>query len=73
MPGWKQNHLTKRLNMNVPIIQAPMAGASTPAMAAAVGADAAAAGLDVRWVGVPEACWQRLRQAAALGVGLEAA
>ena len=36
MPGWKQNHLTKRLNMNVPIIQAPMAGASTPAMAAAV-------------------------------------
>ena len=36
MSGWRQNRLTKRLNLNVPIIQAPMAGASTPAMAAAV-------------------------------------
>lgn len=36
MAGWKRNRLTERLGMNAPIIQAPMAGASTPAMAAAV-------------------------------------
>jgi nitronate monooxygenase len=33
---WKSNALTERLGLDVPIIQAPMAGASTPAMAAAV-------------------------------------
>tara|TARA_A100001388_G_scaffold170294_1_gene127273 strand:- start:82 stop:1176 length:1095 start_codon:yes stop_codon:yes gene_type:complete len=36
VPDWKRNRLTERLNLNVPIIQAPMAGASTPAMATAV-------------------------------------
>jgi len=36
MPSWKENRLTDRLNLSFPIIQAPMAGASTPAMAAAV-------------------------------------
>ncbi len=36
MSAWKENRLTERLNLSYPIIQAPMAGASTPAMAAAV-------------------------------------
>ena len=36
MPDWKTNSLTERLGIRYPIIQAPMAGASTPAMAAAV-------------------------------------
>ena len=63
---WLGVHVVRELNLDADRL-------SHPAMAAAVGADAAAAGLDVCWVGVPEACWQRLRQAAALGVGLEAA
>ena len=33
---WPSNELTARLNMRYPIIQAPMAGASTPALAIAV-------------------------------------
>jgi len=36
MADWTQNALTERLGIRYPIIQAPMAGASTPAMAAAV-------------------------------------
>jgi len=36
MPTWKNNRLTDRLGLQVPIIQAPMAAASTPEMAAAV-------------------------------------
>ncbi|MEK9722193.1 MAG: nitronate monooxygenase [Rhodospirillaceae bacterium] len=36
MTDWKQNRLTERLGLRFPIVQAPMAGASTPAMAAAV-------------------------------------
>ena len=36
MKNWKQNRLTDRLGLDVPIIQAPMAGASTPEMAVAV-------------------------------------
>ena len=36
MKTWKQNRLTERLGLDVPIIQAPMAGASTPEMAIAV-------------------------------------
>ncbi|MEK9753428.1 MAG: nitronate monooxygenase [Rhodospirillaceae bacterium] len=36
MADWKANALTARLDIRVPIIQAPMAGASTPAMAATV-------------------------------------
>jgi nitronate monooxygenase len=36
MADWKANALTERLGIRYPIIQAPMAGASTPAMAAAV-------------------------------------
>jgi nitronate monooxygenase len=36
MSAWTQNRLTERLGIRYPIIQAPMAGASTPEMAAAV-------------------------------------
>ena len=36
MSLWPSNELTARLNMRYPIIQAPMAGASTPALAIAV-------------------------------------
>lgn len=36
MSDWTQNRLTERLGIRYPIIQAPMAGASTPSMAAAV-------------------------------------
>ena len=36
MSLWLNNELTARLNMRYPIIQAPMAGASTPALAIAV-------------------------------------
>jgi nitronate monooxygenase len=36
MANWKRNSLSERLGIRYPIIQAPMAGASTPAMAAAV-------------------------------------
>jgi nitronate monooxygenase len=36
MAAWTQNRLTERLGIRYPIIQAPMAGASTPEMAAAV-------------------------------------
>lgn len=36
MSDWTENTLTTRLGIRFPIIQAPMAGASTPAMAAAV-------------------------------------
>ena len=36
MSLWPNNELTARLNMRYPIIQAPMAGASTPALAIAV-------------------------------------
>ncbi len=36
MSGWTQNRLTDRLGIRYPIIQAPMAGASTPEMATAV-------------------------------------
>ena len=36
MGSWPTNRLTERLGIQFPIIQAPMAGASTPAMAAAV-------------------------------------
>ena len=36
MKTWKQNRLTERLGLDVPIIQAPMAGATTPEMAVAV-------------------------------------
>ncbi|MBM09839.1 MAG: hypothetical protein CMF69_09760 [Magnetovibrio sp.] len=36
MTDWTKNQLTKRLGLRYPIIQAPMAGAATPEMAAAV-------------------------------------
>ena len=36
MTDWTRNRLTERLGIRYPIIQAPMAGASTPEMAAAV-------------------------------------
>lgn len=36
MADWMENSLTESLGIRYPIIQAPMAGASTPAMAAAV-------------------------------------
>ncbi len=36
MAAWTKNQLTERLGIRYPIIQAPMAGASTPKMAAAV-------------------------------------
>ncbi len=34
--SWKSNKLTALLGIHVPIIQAPMAGSSTPELAAAV-------------------------------------
>ena len=45
MGSWKQNGLTDQLNLNVPIFQAPMAGAATPAMAAAVSRGGGVGGL----------------------------
>ena len=36
MAAWNENPLTERLGLSCPIIQAPMAGAATPEMAAAV-------------------------------------
>ncbi|MGA8891187.1 MAG: nitronate monooxygenase, partial [Anaeromyxobacteraceae bacterium] len=33
---WSQNELTRRLRIDWPVLQAPMAGVSTPALAAAV-------------------------------------
>ena len=42
---WPQNELTERLGLKAPILQAPMAGAATPALAAAVSAGGGSVGL----------------------------
>jgi nitronate monooxygenase len=42
---WPQNALTERLDLKAPILQAPMGGAATPALAAAVSAGGGLGGL----------------------------
>src|SRR5262245_18577177 len=45
---WPRNALTESLNLKVPILQAPMGSASTPALAAAVTNAGGLGGLGVR-------------------------
>jgi len=63
--AWHDTALTDLLNLDVPIIQAPMAGATTPAMAAAAANAGAMGSLGCAMMGI-EAMTAELRAAQAL-------